>query len=59
MSVNALQASTPTFDWQAYLSEMPGGANDKVKDVIVRQPDYMKAIDAVIAEVPLATWKDT
>ena len=31
---------------------------DKVKDVIVRQPDYMKAIDAVIAEIPLATWKE-
>jgi predicted metalloendopeptidase len=58
MCVNTLQASTPAFDWQAYLSEMPGGAKDKVKEVIVRQPDYMKAIDAVIAEVPLATWKE-
>jgi putative endopeptidase len=58
MGVNALQASTPSFDWQAFLSEMPANAKDKVKEVIVRQPDYMKAIDAVIAEVPLATWKE-
>jgi predicted metalloendopeptidase len=58
MGVTALQTSTPSFDWQAYLAEMPAGAKDKVKDVIVRQPDYMKAIDAVIAEVPLATWKE-
>ena len=27
-------------------------------EVIVRQPDYMKAIDAVIDDVPLATWKE-
>jgi predicted metalloendopeptidase len=58
MGVNALQASTPGFDWQAYLAEMPANAKDKVKEVIVRQPDYMKAIDAVIADVPLATWKE-
>ena len=58
MGVNALQASTPSFDWQAFLAEMPAGAKDKVNDVIVRQPDYMKAIDAVIAEIPLATWKE-
>jgi len=58
MGVNALQASTPGFDWQAFLAEMPANAKDKVKDVIVRQPDYVKAIDAVIADVPLATWKE-
>jgi len=58
MGVNALQASTPGFDWQAILAEMPANAKDKVKDVIVRQPDYVKAIDAVIADVPLATWKE-
>jgi len=58
MAVTSLQASTPSFDWQAYLSGMPANAKDKVKDVIVRQPDYMKAIDAVIADVPLATWKE-
>jgi len=58
MGVNALQASTPSFDWEAFLAEMPANAKDKVKDVIVRQPDYMKAIDAVIADVPLATWKE-
>jgi putative endopeptidase len=58
MAVTTLQASTPSFDWQAYLSGMPANAKDQVKEVIVRQPDYMKAIDAVIADVPLATWKE-
>ena len=58
MPVASLQSSTPHFDWQAYLAALPAGANDKVKDVIVRQPDYVKAIDAVIAETPVATWKE-
>jgi putative endopeptidase len=58
MGVPALQASTPNFDWQAYLSALPGGAKDRVGEVIVRQPDYMKAVDAVIADTPVATWKE-
>jgi putative endopeptidase len=58
MSVNALQASTPHFDWQAFLAALPAGAKDKVSDVIVRQPDYMKSVDAVIAEIPVSTWKE-
>ena len=58
MPVSSLQASTPHFDWQAYLAALPAGAKEKVKDVIVRQPDYVKSIDAVIAETPVATWKE-
>jgi predicted metalloendopeptidase len=58
MGVASLQASTPHFDWQAYLAALPAGASDKVREVIVRQPDYMKAIDAVINDVPVATWKE-
>ena len=30
----------------------PAGAKDKVSEVIVRQPDYLKAVDALIAEAP-------
>jgi predicted metalloendopeptidase len=58
MSVTALQASTPHFDWQAFLAALPAGAKDKVSDIIVRQPDYMTSIDAVIAEIPVSTWKE-
>src|SRR5688572_14641820 len=58
MGVKSLQATMPTFDWKAFLAEMPADADDKVTEVIVRQPDYLKSIDAVIAEVPLATWKE-
>ena len=58
MSVSSMGAATPHFDWQAYLAAVPAGAKDKVADVIVRQPDYVKAVDAVLAETPLATWKE-
>ncbi len=50
--------STPHFDWQAYLAALPADAKDKVNDVIVRQPDYLKAVDAILAEMPVATWKE-
>jgi putative endopeptidase len=55
-AVTDLQTSTPNFDWQAYLSA--AGAKVPVNEVIVRQPDYLKAVDALLAEVPLATWKE-
>ena len=29
-----------------------------VDEVIVRQPDYLKAVDALVADVPVSTWKD-
>ena len=58
MTVPALQGSTPSFDWQAYLAAVPAGAKDKVKDVIVRQPDYLAAIDTILAATPVETWKE-
>jgi putative endopeptidase len=58
MGVSSLQAATPHFDWQAYLSALPAGAKDKVTEVIVRQPDYLKSVEAILGEVPLATWKE-
>jgi predicted metalloendopeptidase len=58
MAVGALQGSTPHFDWQAYLGALPPGTKDKISDVIVRQPDYMKAVDQIITGVPIETWKE-
>jgi predicted metalloendopeptidase len=58
MGVTALQASTPHFDWQGYFAALPANAQSKVTEVIVRQPDYMKAIDQVIADTPVETWKE-
>ncbi len=58
VGVASLKASTPHFDWQAYFAALPADAEDKVKDVIVRQPDYLPAIDAILADIPLTTWKE-
>ena len=58
MGVGALQASMPHFDWQNYLSQLPPGTQDRVTDVIVRQPDYLKAVDAAIESTPVSTWKE-
>jgi putative endopeptidase len=55
-TVATLQASTPNFDWQAYLTA--AGAKVAVSDIVVRQPDYLAAVDKLLAEVPLATWKE-
>ena len=58
MGVNALQASTPHFDWQAYLAAVAGDAKNGVQDVIVRQPDYLKGVDAILADTAVETWKE-
>jgi len=58
IGVASLQTSTPHFDWQSYFAALPAGARSKVSEVIVRQPDYLKAIDQVIAETPVETWKE-
>ena len=58
MGVTSLQASTPSFDWQAYLSALPAAAKGHINEVIVRQPDYLKGVDAIFSEVPVETWKE-
>ena len=66
MGVAALQAATPHFDWNAYFTgvgalahrSLGEGGKDKVSEVIVRQPDYLQAVDAILADTPVATWKE-
>jgi predicted metalloendopeptidase len=55
MTVAELAALTPSYDWKAYLAAARlGGA----QDVVVRQPDYLKAFDAVAASTPVGTWRE-
>ncbi len=48
-------AQLSKFDWKTYFSGVdvanPG-------DVIVRQPDYLQALDAIIAATPISTWRE-
>jgi len=55
MTVAQLAAETPSYDWNAYLKAASLGA---AKDVIVRQPDYVKAMNDVIAKTPASTWRE-
>ena len=59
MTLAALQTAMPKFDWRGYFSQvLPAAAVASLKDVIVRQPDYLQAIDAAMAATPVETWKD-
>ncbi len=55
MSVADLQALTPSFSWTTFLT---GAGLGKATEVIVRQPDYLKAIDPILASTPAATWRE-
>jgi len=50
-----LVAATPSYDWNAYLT---AAGLDKATDVIVNQPDYMKAMNDIIANTPVSTWRE-
>ncbi|MBK5188163.1 MAG: M13 family metallopeptidase, partial [Gemmatimonadaceae bacterium] len=55
MSVAELGALTPSFSWKRYL----GAAGlSRAADVVVRQPDYVKALDAIYANTPASTWRE-
>src|SRR5690606_12821769 len=55
MTVAELARLTPSFDWKRYLEAAGLG---KAKEVVVRQPDYVKALDSIFAETPAATWRE-
>jgi putative endopeptidase len=52
--VNDLKQLMPDFDWNAMLTSA-GVANEKAIDVT--QVDYIKSLNAIIKDTPLATWK--
>ena len=55
MSVAQLNNTAPAFNWPAAFTAMTKRA---VKEVIVRQPDYAGAADAIIKSTPVETWKE-
>ncbi|MEO7455686.1 MAG: M13 family metallopeptidase, partial [Gemmatimonadaceae bacterium] len=55
MTVAQLAALTPSYDWNAYLK---AAKLSKAKDVIVRQPDYVSAMDTIIKSTPASTWRE-
>ena len=55
MTRDELSKATPNFDWSAYFTQVSA---PRVADVVVRQPDYLTALDAALAATPLTTWKE-
>lgn len=50
-----LPALMPDFDWKAFLAD--AGIAGKVDYVIVSQPSYFKALDGILKNTPISTWK--
>src|SRR5690242_12063153 len=50
-----LAAKMPHFDWAAYFSATGMGVPSAV---IVAQPDYLVAADSLLANTPIATWRE-
>ncbi len=55
MTVAELAQLTPSYDWNAYLEASKLG---KATDVIVRQPDYLRAVDTIMKATPASTWRE-
>ncbi len=55
ISFRALSASTPNFDWAAY---MEAAGLKGVDTVIIGQPEFLTALNRSLKDVPLPVWKD-
>jgi predicted metalloendopeptidase len=54
MSVADAQALTPRLSWDAYFQAV---GSPKLTEINIGQPDFFKALDGMLASVPLADWK--
>ena len=55
MTVAEVNALTPSFSWPAYFR---AAGIEKATHVVVRQPDYLEALDGILRNTPLSTWKE-
>ncbi|GJG88275.1 peptidase M13 [Gemmatimonadetes bacterium T265] len=55
MSVAQLAELMPSYGWRQYFEAAGlGGATD----VVVRQPDYLRTLDPIVANTPVSTWRE-
>ncbi len=54
-TIRDLSKQWPGFLWDRFLT---GADLAGIEEVVVRQPDYLGGLSALLEEVPLATWKD-
>ncbi len=55
MTVSQLAAMMPSYDIKAYLAAAGLGA---ATDVVVRQPDFITSLDAIVKGTPAGTWRE-
>jgi putative endopeptidase len=55
MTMAELAALTPSFSWPAYVN---AAGLASATDVVVRQPDYVHALDSIAAATPVSTWRE-
>jgi putative endopeptidase len=53
-TVTALNAMTPAFDWNAFMSAIDVHG---VTSIDIGQPDYFKAVNSALTSIPLSDWK--
>lgn len=54
MSVAKLRTLAPRLAWPVYLKEAGAGAP---RELVVMQPDFLKAMDTLLTETPIEEWK--
>ena len=60
MTAEELKALCPSFDWDAYVTNLGGPAIDAettIAESCVRQPSYFAHLSTVLDEVPIEDWK--
>lgn len=55
VELSKLNELTPSFDWKPYLSAL--GVDGKIDSVIVAQPSYISALNKILQETSLDTFK--
>jgi putative endopeptidase len=54
-TLEQLAQLAPAIDWRGYFSEV--GLANALPALIVRQPDYLQSLSALLQSTPLAAWK--
>ena len=55
MTTAELIALSPSYSWASY---MKAAGVASASEVVVRQPDYLRALDSIVAATPVSTWRE-
>ncbi len=55
MTVADLATAMPSYAWSTYLKDV---GLSSATEVVVRQPDYLKAVDPILSKTPVSTWHE-